>query len=239
MKTDGGLTYEDYDSFRWTDLIIGICFFFALIGIGLFLAVNFRPFYYWSISAFNIEEESGFSRDEIIENYDTLIDYCSPFYTGELNFPTFRSSVSGLSHFAECKTLFNFFYILGFIGIVVCVFFFIMRHRDEIISHLRVCAIMSIGIPVILVFISLINFDWLFLLFHKIAFDNDDWLFDPNLDQVIRILPEGFFMVCLLVIAFTVITGAAVVFIIYLMKRKKMRKGDEPLPKPQNFYYTP
>ena len=230
------ISYDDSDSFRWTDIVLGIFFFFGLVGLGLAIAVNFRPLYYWNINNFEIVEASGLDRETIIENYDALIDYCSPFYFGELHFPTLKSSVSGLSHFAEVKTLFNIFYIIGAISIILTVIGFITRHRDRVISHLKMSAIVSVVIPVILVIVCLINFDALFIFFHKIAFNNDDWLFDPAQDPVINILPEGFFMLCLLVIAFTVIIGAVTVFVIYL-KKKKNRKQSELIPQQKNFYY--
>ena len=38
-----------------------------------------------------------------------------------------------------------------------------------------------------------VNFEGSFVLFHKTMFNNDYWIFDPNLDPVINILPEEFF----------------------------------------------
>ena len=238
MKILGnGISYDDSDSFRGTDILLGICFFLGLLGLGLAIAVNFRPLYYWNIDNFDLEKVSGLSRDTIIENYDALIDYCSPFNFSELHFPTLKASFSGLSHFAEVKNLFRIFYILGFVSICITVYGFIVRHREKAISHFRVCAITSVVIPVILVIISIINFDALFILFHKIAFNNEDWIFDPAQDPIIELLPEGFFMLCLMVIAFTIIIGAATVLIIYMMKRNKKRSRGGMLPKKMNFYY--
>ena len=37
------------------------------------------------------------------------------------------------------------------------------------------------------------DFDKYFRIFHEIFFDNDQWMFDPATDYMIRILPEGFF----------------------------------------------
>ena len=237
MKTGNGMSYDDSDSFRWTDLIIGICFFMGLLGIGLYIAVNFRPLYYLSIDMYDIEAESHLSREVIKENYNALIDYCCPFYFGELNFPSLKSSVSGLSHFAEVKKMFLVFYILGAVGIAGTIFGFISRHKEKVISHFRICAITSVVIPAILLIISLINFNALFILFHKIAFSNQDWIFDPKQDQVIDILPEGFFMLCLIVIALTILIGATVVLVIYIRKRNENKLGGNLMPKKMNFYY--
>ena len=39
------------------------------------------------------------------------------------------------------------------------------------------------------------DFDKYFRIFHEIFFDNDQWMFDPATDYMIRMLPEGFFYV--------------------------------------------
>ena len=39
------------------------------------LTLMFKPLYYFDIDYLNIEKESNFGRDEIIKNYDYVIDY--------------------------------------------------------------------------------------------------------------------------------------------------------------------
>ncbi|MCR4991876.1 MAG: TIGR01906 family membrane protein [Lachnospiraceae bacterium] len=231
------ISYDNSDSFKPKDILLGVYFFFALLGLGLFIAINFKPIYYTCIDKYELEEASGLSREEIILNYDALIAYCSPFHFGELSFPTLKASVSGLSHFAEAKRLMAAFYIIGVIAAVITVFGFIRRIRNREIRFYRVCAVTSIAVPLILALICIIDFDRLFVVFHKIAFDNDDWLFNPETDPVIRILPEEFFMRCLITILLTIIIGAVTLFVIYMCKKRKKRKEGAPIPKPMNFYY--
>ena len=47
---------------------------------------------------------------------------------------------------------------------------------------------------VVLVALACIDFDGLFILFHRIAFTNDLWLLDPRTDLLIRLMPIGFFI---------------------------------------------
>ena len=42
----------------------------------------------------------------------------------------------------------------------------------------------------------IIDWEKAFTLMHKIFFDNNDWLFDPQTDPIITILPDTFFMHC-------------------------------------------
>ena len=41
---------------------------------------------------------------------------------------------------------------------------------------------------------ALIDFDGLFVTFHRIAFTNDGWLLNPRTDLLIRLMPESFFI---------------------------------------------
>lgn len=227
--------YEIPVKFRWTDIPTAICYTIALIALGLALAINLRPLYYLSIEWFGISESTGMNAVVIKENYNALIDYCSPFFKGELVFPSLRSSASGLSHFAEVKTIFNAIYIAGAVSIVFCVLSFIIKSKNNEYNYLKHCAIYSIVLPVILVIASIIDFDTLFLLFHKVVFNNNDWLFDPNTDPIINLLPEAYFLECAIVIAVVVIIGSVIAFVRYGVLKK--RKKEVRLLKPQKNYY--
>ena len=41
---------------------------------------------------------------------------------------------------------------------------------------------------------ALIDFDGLFVTFHRVAFTNDGWLLNPRTDMLIRLMPETFFI---------------------------------------------
>ena len=41
---------------------------------------------------------------------------------------------------------------------------------------------------------ALVNFDGLFVTFHRVAFTNDGWLLDPRTDLLIRLMPVNFFV---------------------------------------------
>ncbi|MDY5846765.1 MAG: TIGR01906 family membrane protein [Bariatricus sp.] len=56
----------------------------------------------------------------------------------------------------------------------------------------RVLAAFIVVIVVLGLLISK-NFTKCFMIFHELFFDNDLWIFDPETDYMIRMLPEGFF----------------------------------------------
>ncbi len=207
----------------------------ALLAAGLALAINFRPLYYLDISWLNLVEKSGFNAVVIKENYDILIDYCCPFHTGDLMF-TIRASESGLSHFAEVKQIFNMIYLAGAVSLVIVIVSFIIKSHLGELKYLRNCTIITVVLPLAVGIFALINFDALFLIFHKVVFSNDDWLFDPVTDPIINMLPETFFLQCALIIICTMLLGAAIALIVYFVKRRNCRV-EKLLPEKKNYYY--
>ena len=119
--------------FKITDFLIGIVFTLLFISLGVIFTVNFRPLYYMDVKLLNIPESSGYSREEIIENYNALIDYSSPFYKGDLSFPTLDASPSGLQHFKEVKDIFIAFYVLGAATLITAVILISTNPRRVII----------------------------------------------------------------------------------------------------------
>ncbi len=208
--------------FKFTDILIGIVFTLLFISIGVIAAVNFRFIYYLDISFLKIAETSGYERQVIIENYDALIDYNSPFFSGELKFPTLPASASGLQHFSEVKNIFVSFYYIGLASLVAAIGIILYKKRKRDRSYLLVSSITVLVVPAIAAIGCAINFDAAFVIFHKIFFRNDYWLFDPATDPVITILPDTFFLHELIVIILFVVLGSLSLF---LFSRKRPRRS--------------
>lgn len=208
--------------FKFTDILIGFVFTLLFISIGVIAAVNFRFIYYFDISHLKIVETSGIDRQVIIENYDTLIDYNSPFFKGDLKFPTLAASASGLQHFKEVKNIFVSFYYVGFASLIAVIIIILYKMRKKDRSYLLVSSITVLVLPAVTALGCAINFDAAFVIFHKIFFRNNYWLFDPVTDPVITILPDTFFLHELIVIIAFVVIGSVVLF---LLSRKKGRRS--------------
>jgi len=230
-------TFNPSERFRWTDIIIGICFAISLLAVGLYIAINFRALYYLNISWNDLPASSGYNAVVIRENYDALIDYCCPFFTGALSFPSLPSSESAISHFAEVKTIFNVIYILGAISLIFTVSMFILRHREGSYMYLRTCAISAAVLPVFVTLFSIISFDTLFVLFHKLMFNNDDWIFNPATDPIIDMLPENYFAQCAILIALVMLIGAGTAYFFYRRKLKAFIAGQSLTPPKKNYIY--
>lgn len=206
--------------YKMTDLLIGLVFTILFLSLGVVFTINFRPLYYLDVKLLNIPETSGYSKEEIIENYDSLIDYSSPFYKDSLSFPSLDASPSGIQHFKEVKDIFIAFYWLGAFSLITALAIIIYKSRNREISYLLVSSITAIILPLIVGLLLAIDFDTSFLIFHRMFFKNDYWIFDPITDPVINILPSTFFLHCALLIIAFILFGSLLLYFVYLYLKR-------------------
>lgn len=194
------------------------------IGVSVVGTLAFKPLYYADIERLHIAETSGYSKEEIRFNYDALISYNLAWKDGELVFPTLAMSETGKIHFEEVKEIFDIFkYLAVFCGIVGAAGVVFMAKKREY-RYLKMTAFVSCGLPAALGILVALFWDRVFVIFHKLFFHNDYWLFNSETDPVIMILPDTFFMHCALLIFSGVLFGAAVCMAAYfLLKCKKKR----------------
>ena len=200
---------------------IGVLFLIFFISAGLAIAIYVRPLYYMGME--RISAETGYSIDVIKENYDALIDYCSPFFTGELDFPTLPESATGISHFVEVKVIFNLFFALLFITPLFLAELIYLQQKRGSTSWMISSPVIVCILPLLIGLACAIDFNRIFVLFHEIVFRNDDWLFSPYEDPIILFLPERFFLQCALIIVGTVLIGCAVLIALYFVHKRKQK----------------
>ena len=209
--------------FSVINLFISLALVLFIISAAVVITLNFRQLYYFDIDFLDIPAYSGYSRDIIVENYDVLIDYNSIFGPKTLDFPSLAMSESGRIHFEEVKAVFNFFEITAIVSGVLSVLGIIYKRIKKESGYLLLAGILTVGIPAVLAAFIAMNWDKVFVLFHKIVFNNDYWIFDPSTDPVIMILPDTFFMHCALMILALVVLGSVICLLLYGISRR--RKG--------------
>lgn len=165
----------------------------AVLTGSVLLGLNTRILYYLNIP--KIQAQNGdYDYALIKSNYDILIDYLNPFYRGKLELNGLPMSPQGEFHFYEVKVIFDLVWILFAISLILSIFLFIKRKRENQLGYLKGAAAFIFILPILLGIPFVVNFSRAFVVFHEIAFSNDYWIFDPRIDPVIRILPEWFFM---------------------------------------------
>ena len=210
---------------RLLSLLCAVCLVIFLLTVSIGLPIYIRPFYYAHIDTFELEALSGYSESEIREAYDEVLDYLTlpgrEFGTGVLPY-----SQEGKAHFEDCKVLFdlNASLLLGSAAVLALLFvnrknwgpYRLGRHSSAFWA-----AVLSVTAPIAIGALAALDFDRAFVVFHSIFFPGKtNWVFGWNEDQIIRILPQDFFMDCAIFIGVGLVT-MAVGILVWEGKRKK------------------
>lgn len=193
-----------------------------------------RPFYYAHIGYLDLEEETGLSREEIKTAYNEMLDYCigldDEFSTGSLAW-----SESGKSHFTDVRFLF----LLDFRVLAVSAVLLIALLIFAKVRKLRAARLLGrgpafwagAGLGVVFLVIGALaatDFDRAFVIFHSIFFPGkDNWLFDPEVDEIINILPETFFMDCAILILVVLIAGCIALIVADILWKRRSVKHSQ------------
>lgn len=188
-------------------IVLAVAIFFCILTTSIGLPIYVRPFYYLHIEALDLPGVSGFAADQIREAYNEVLDYLTlpgrEFGTGDMIY-----SESGKTHFEDCKFLFDLNAGILLLSLTVVIVLMILRKANrigplEIGGHGSAYwgAVGAVGIPVVIGGLAAMDFDRAFVIFHSIFFPGkDNWLFSWNEDQIIRVLPQQFFMNCAILI---------------------------------------
>lgn len=206
------------------NLLFSLLLMLLFISFSVVVTLNFRPLYYFDINYLDIPACSGMEEAVIRENYDVLIDYNSMFYDGELEFPSLVMSESGRIHFQEVKNIFVGLQYLLIVDFLICAVLLVFHIRRKSFAFLKPAGIITIVIPAVLGSLIALNWNWVFVTFHHIVFNNDYWIFDSVTDPVINILPDVFFMHCAVMILVLVVLCAVLCLVSgVILDRKKRR----------------
>ncbi|MCM8711501.1 TIGR01906 family membrane protein [Clostridium sp. SYSU_GA19001] len=205
---------------RLTTAIVSLALALFLISLTVKTVLAFRQLYYFDIEYLKIAENYNMSKEEIIKNYNILIDYIQDRKITKLSMPSFKVSREGEIHFAEVKNIFMNFnsllYITGFLSLIGVIYKVLQKN----FLFLKWSFAALISIPVALSIPFAINFDKSFTAFHKIFFNNDYWEFDPISDPIINVLPQEFFFHCAVMILVLIALFSIILYFIY---RKTMK----------------
>ena len=168
-----------------------------LFSLSIFLTIYLSwVFYPMEIQWLNLTNRVYLKPETIQYNFHILMNYLTNPFSQVLQMPDFRSSVSGLHHFAVVKNLFHLVQLVVLVTLPSFYFFANKIVKKGFLSLFCKSLLALVVLPLLIgIGGVLIGFDQFFTLFHQILFVGDDtWLFDPAKDPVILILPETFFL---------------------------------------------
>ena len=100
-------------------------------------------------------------------------------------------------HMADCRALFRLDRRVLYAGAMLSAALFALGLGERRIFKgcmIGIGAVMAVAAAVAVA--AMVDFDRLFILFHRLSFANDLWLLDPRTDLLIRLMPIGFFTTC-------------------------------------------
>ncbi len=212
-------------------LFISILFcsalFLFILSFSISLPIYCRQFYYAHIDCLELQKVSGFTKVQITEAYDAVLDYLTipgkEFSTGVM-----KHSLEGQMHFADCKALFTLNSTVLLISAICILILYILKKAKKIGSFLIgkrhasfYSALAAVFIPIIIGVLAAINFDEAFEIFHKLFFPGkENWIFDPATDEIILVLPQEFFMNCAILISAAILIFSGLLLLYQLCKKR-------------------
>jgi integral membrane protein (TIGR01906 family) len=209
----------------WSKKIQLGCFFLWLLAFWIAVTVNFSPIYYYFVYQNNLGAKIGLSNGELISQYHQLMAYLNFPWISSLNLKI-KMSANGLSHFADVKQLFILDYVCLAVTSFVAVKEVYEMHKNNAWWQLYqpVCYILAVVLGIFT--IAILDFSDFFISFHQLLFRNQNWVFDPKTDPIIKVLPESFFTV-MFVFFFILFLGS--LFWCLIISRKNLLKKKRGL----------
>ena len=192
-----------------------------ILTLAITLTINAYPLYVFDIHFLGIEDRTGLDQKSLLANYQQLMGYLNNPFVKTLEMTDFPVSDSGAFHFYEVKCLFLLNYALLIITCLPAIRFVKQLWQSSQLWIIKQPLVYTGLVPVILGLFMLVAFDQVFIAFHQVMFNNDDWLFDPATDPVIMALPEQYFFHCF---ALVVIIFVVIVLCLYMKANQQQKK---------------
>ncbi|HDR7786269.1 TIGR01906 family membrane protein [Bacillus cereus] len=212
---------------RLITIIVSYSIAFSIFALATTAVVYGKWLYYFEIDFLNIPDLAAMTKDDIKRNYDVLITYLSPFYDGALHLPTLDMSTNGRVHFVDVKNILVKIQYVMYATIIIAIvggMYLLKKKNEKFLLH---GSILTIIFPIALMLPIAINFEKSFVIFHKLLFSNDYWVFDPEKDPIILMLPEEFFMHAACAILLFILCGSIICYSLYKYFVKKKRISKE------------
>lgn len=209
------ITTRKKRNYKLFQILFSLAFSLFIIASSVKLTLMFKPLYYFDIQYLNIVEQSNFSKDEIVKNYNYVINYLLSLKEEDFKLPSIPYSKYGQIHFKDVKRIFTSVDVLLVVTGLISAVGLLLNLKHKNLDFLKQASSILIILPVVLLTAFMINFDTFFTIFHKIFFRNDYWIFDPELDPIINILPQEFFYHSALLVVILIILSIIVLKLLY------------------------
>lgn len=174
----------------------------------------------------NLAPSINTTDDELIENTNNLLEYLTN--KAELNTTWF--SEKDILHMKDVKTLYNVSFNLMILFIIIFILSTILIAL--VYKNYTIFYITKIFNKTLLAFILLIivlagiisyNFNSFWIKFHQLLFSNDLWLLSPDESNLIKMVPENFFISLITTIILHILILFVSLFVLSNIFKKKFK----------------
>ncbi|WP_315079719.1 TIGR01906 family membrane protein [uncultured Clostridium sp.] len=221
MSNNLQISYKGCKTKHFINYVLGIFNALFTLSISVIIALNLTFIYKLTIYRYNLSKISGLTVEELMINYKKIIVYLQNPFIEKLYFPDFPMSIQGEIHFQDVKKIFIYINMYIFLVMILIGVYFLIRGKIRCANYIELKYILNSSANCILIFFTflmlciLINFSQIFNTFHKIFFRNNYWVFDSDLDPIINVLPEEFFMIMSVIILIFILVHALISKIYY------------------------
>lgn len=215
---------------KFCSIVLTISLMGLVLSGAVAVALLWRGFYFLHIAWLDLPGQTGYSVAEIRDAFNEMMDYCvldAPFGTGVLKW-----SQDGYAHFADCQWLFRLDFTVLAVALAMVLLLMHMR-KDVTFPRLAGRGPMFwagsvlAGSFVVIAGLAALNFDRAFVVFHTLFFPGkSNWIFDAQVDEIIRILPQAVFRDYAVLIVGLLFAGC-----IAMMVADGKRKNTSELPR--------
>lgn len=200
----------------------GLIFFLILLISIEFYSLN-SFFYFIQYDKNHVYQNITYSKEDVRNITYNLIDYLK--YDVNLDYKDVFSNKEK-RHMKDVKYIFQKgILIKRLFEIVICGIIYINRKDiKNMLKSFNKSILTTCIFFILLCSIISLNYYKCFTLFHKIFFNNDDWLLNPKESVIINLLPLEFFQSISIYIFITALTLTFILIYInfFLIKRKKL-----------------
>ncbi|MFT8871759.1 MAG: TIGR01906 family membrane protein [Sporolactobacillus sp.] len=188
-------------------LLLAACIAAAVTCFAVLFTIAFTPLYAFDSALLGIAKQNALSQAQIMANYRYMVHFLLNPLPQTFQLPSLPSSVHGRLHFQDVKHLITGFETVLLVSGLASAWAIRRGKCQNDHSYLRLSALLLTCMTSVTLVALLIDFNDIFITFHKLVFSNNYWIFDPTRDPVINILPETFFMHAALLILVLIVTA--------------------------------
>lgn len=215
-------------------IILGII---GIITLSIFLISISNFIYYLFIEIFDIQSHfyndtlKELSKSEIKEAYNLLVNYS--IHGGPFNgLGVLKYTEKGISHLEDVKQVYFGIKIIMILSIGFFIMLKVLFDKGTLYSYVEFknhtpyfyIGWLSIIISFTFLFLGIINFEWLFDVFHEVVF-KDNYVMSPKENEFVSILPIEYFLLMLILILLVII----ILSIVFIIKDKNIRRKEEKM----------